>query len=127
MGATLNGTINPNGTDTQVYFQYGTTTSYGTTTTPQDIGSGTSPVPFSSGALTGLQPGTTYDYQLVTVANGLTSTYANQTFTTAGSNAPPPSDSDTPAMPPWALSILALALMGIAAFFLKRNGQNAAC
>jgi hypothetical protein len=126
-GATLNGTINPNGTDTQVYFQYGTTTSYGMTTTPQDIGSGTSPVPFNSGALGGLQPGTTYDYQLVTVANGLTSTYANQTFTTGGSNTPAPSGSDTPAMPPWALSVLALALMGIAAGFLKRKGQNVAC
>ncbi|MFH0888164.1 MAG: hypothetical protein V1871_03030, partial [Planctomycetota bacterium] len=42
--ATLNGTINPNGVDTNVYFQFGTTTAYGSSTVPQNIGSGTSPV-----------------------------------------------------------------------------------
>jgi hypothetical protein len=121
-GATLNGTVNPNGTDTQVYFEYGTTTSYGTTTAQQDIGSGSSPVPFNS-ALTGLQAGTTYNYRLVTVANGLTSTYANQTFTTSGASTPSPSG-DTPVMPPVGFVALALMLMTIAAVFLKRRAPD---
>ena len=123
-GATLNGTINPNGTDTLVYFQYGTTTSYGTTTASQDIGSGTSPVSFGS-ALAGLQPGTTYDYQLVTVANGLTSTYANGTFTTPGGS-PAPGDTDTPAMPPGGLLALAVAIVGTGVFFLRGRGPSRA-
>ena len=68
---------------------------------------------------------TTYDYQMVVVANGLTSVYANQTFTTPGSP-PAPSDTDTPAMPPWALALLAVAFMGISAIFLGRKGTNPA-
>jgi hypothetical protein len=123
-GATLNGSINPNGTDTQVYFEYGTSTSYGLTTSIQDLGSGTSPVAFNIG-IGGLQAGTVYDYRLVTVANGLTSTYANQMFTTSGNNTPPPTDVDTPAMPTWALAVLALALLGASAIFLRRNGPTA--
>jgi hypothetical protein len=110
-GATLNGSINPEGTDTVAYFQYGTSTSFGSTTTTQDLGSGGSTVPFGIG-ISGLQPGTIYYYQLVTVSNGLTSTYAVQSFTTAAAtNAPAV---DTPTMPPAALVILALALMGFA-------------
>ena len=119
-GATLNGTINPNGTDTQVYFQYGTTTAYGSTTATQDIGSGTSPVAFSSASLTGLLPGTTYNYQLVTVSNGLTSTYANQTFTTPADTSTTPS-SDTPTMPQWGLIVMALLLIWVA--MRKRQGD----
>src|SRR5207248_21185 len=33
--ATLNGSVDPHGLTTSVYFEYGTTTSYGFTTTPQ--------------------------------------------------------------------------------------------
>jgi uncharacterized repeat protein (TIGR01451 family) len=114
-GATLNGTVNPNGTDTVAHFDYGTTTSYGTSTTTQDLGSGTSPVSFSSAALTGLQPGTQYDYRLVVVANGVTTYYANQTFTT------PTQPTDTPAMPPWALAVLVVALGGAAILALPKD------
>lgn len=41
---TLSATVNPNGLDTQVYFQWGPLLDYFYTTTPQDIGSGSSPV-----------------------------------------------------------------------------------
>ena len=34
--ATLNGTVNPNGLTTSVYFQYGTTSGYGITTASQN-------------------------------------------------------------------------------------------
>ena len=111
-GATLNGSVNPEGTDTVAYFEYGTSPSFGSTTAQQDLGSGSSAVPFGIG-LSGLQPGTTYYYELVTVSNGLTSTYAVQSFTTSGS-APTPVATDTPTMPPAGLVILAMALMGFA-------------
>ena len=47
-GATLQGSVNPNSTDTSAYFQWGPTTTYGTTTSPQDLGSGEAVVGFSS-------------------------------------------------------------------------------
>jgi hypothetical protein len=43
--ATLNGTVNPNGVDTHYYFQYGTSTGYGSSTGSVDAGSGTNSVP----------------------------------------------------------------------------------
>jgi hypothetical protein len=120
-GATLNGSLNPEGTDTVAYFNYGTTNSLGSTTSSQDLGSGDSAVPFGIG-LSGLQPGTTYYYQLVTVANGLTSTYAIQSFTTAAAQNNTANNSvDTPAMPPAALILMALALVGVSAALLKRQ------
>ncbi|MGB8354598.1 MAG: IPTL-CTERM sorting domain-containing protein [Chthoniobacteraceae bacterium] len=116
-GATLSGSLNPNGTDTMVYFEYGTSTGYGTTTATQDLGSGSSPVGFNLN-LTGLQSNTTYDYRLVVVANGVTTTYANQTFTTSTA---------VPAMPHWAFVILAAALIGVGATSLRRKKQSGAC
>ncbi len=60
--ATLNGLVNPEGTDTPVSFVYSTDRTFmtdKTTTAPQSIGNGTSTVAVHA-ALTGLQPGTTY-------------------------------------------------------------------
>jgi putative cell wall-binding protein len=70
--ATLNGTVNPNGTTTTYSFQYGTTASYGLTTAALSAGSGTGA--FSVSALvTGLAANTTYYFQLVaTNSNGTT-------------------------------------------------------
>jgi subtilisin family serine protease/sugar lactone lactonase YvrE/phosphodiesterase/alkaline phosphatase D-like protein len=64
--ATMNATINPGGHATSYYFEYGTTTSYGTKipTTAKAIGSGGSDVAVSQ-ALTELLPGTTYYYRVV--------------------------------------------------------------
>ena len=39
--ATLSGTVNPNGTTTSWYFEYGTTTTYGTKTPVANAGAGT--------------------------------------------------------------------------------------
>jgi len=120
-GATLNASVNPQGTDTVAYFQYGTSPgALGSTTTQQDLGSGTSAVPFSAG-LTGLQPGTIYYYQLVTVANGVTSTYAVQSFTTV--SAPAETPTDTPVMPPAGLVMLALGLMAFAFYGTRRRSE----
>ena len=62
--ATLNATVNPNGVDTQYFFEYGTTESYGSYTTAEDAGAGTSPVPVSA-AIGGLASGTTYYFRIV--------------------------------------------------------------
>ncbi len=80
-GGTLDDLVNPNGVDTTIYYQYGTTTSYGSQTPLQDIGSGTSAA-LASGTLSGLQPGTTYYYQLVTTSAAGTFYGADQSLTT---------------------------------------------
>jgi hypothetical protein len=62
--ATLNGTINPNGEASAGFFRWGTTESYGNLTSTGIVGNGTSPEPFSQN-ITGLQPNTTYHFQIV--------------------------------------------------------------
>ncbi len=83
--ARLNGAVNPNGHATTVYFQFGTSTSYGTNTASRNAGSGTKAVG-ESFAVTGLSRGTTYDYRIVASNTSGTSFGANQSFTT---QAPP--------------------------------------
>jgi hypothetical protein len=82
-GATLNGTVNPNGHATTDYFQFGTTTAYGLQTSPVGAGSGTANVAVSS-QLTALQSATTYHYRLVAVNSRGTTFGSDKTFTTAG-------------------------------------------
>ena len=80
-GATLNGSVDPNGSSTSFYFEYGTSGSYGTVTSTQSAGSGTSATPVNT-TISGLAPGTTYHYRLDAV-NGNGTTYGpDQTFTT---------------------------------------------
>jgi len=79
--ATVAGTVNPNGTATSYYFQYGTSTSYGSTTPSADAGSGTADTPASAN-LTGLTSSTTYHYRVVAVSSVGTTDGADQTFTT---------------------------------------------
>jgi len=88
--ATLNGTVDPNGTATSVYFQYGTTSAYGSTTATQGVGSGTSTIAVVA-PITGLQPGTVYHFRLVATSAGGTSMGADESFATApaaGASAP---------------------------------------
>ena len=78
--ATLNGNLTDMGgsSSVQVYFQYGTTTSYGSTTPAQTK---TSTGVFSAD-ITGLSPSTTYYFRAVAQAGGIT-VYGNPlTFTT---------------------------------------------
>lgn len=83
--ATVNGTVNPNGTQISYAFQYGTSTAYGQQTALTSAGSGTSNVPVSA-SLSNLPPGTTIHYRLfATNVAGQTSTGADATFTTTGS------------------------------------------
>jgi len=62
--ATLNGTVNPNGLATTYCFEYGKDTSYGSTTSQTDAGSGIDDVS-ASAKVTGLNDNTVYHFRLV--------------------------------------------------------------
>jgi hypothetical protein len=64
--AVLTGSVNPNGSNTSYYFQYGVTKAYGSQTAIADAGSGTKAVSVRL-PITGLQPITVYHYRLVAV------------------------------------------------------------
>jgi hypothetical protein len=80
-GATVNGTVNPNGQSTTYFFRYGTTTTYGLQTTPASAGSGSGVVAVHA-ALDGLSANTTYHYQLVATNSAGTTDGTDQTLTT---------------------------------------------
>lgn len=96
--ATLNGVVTPDGTDTTYQFEYGTTTSFGSTTTVTDAGSGYSPAVVQA-PLTGLTPSTTYYFRLDTtttyVGGQATSDGQQEQFTTAATPAPAPTVTET--------------------------------
>jgi hypothetical protein len=64
--AVLAGSVNPNGSNTSYYFQYGLTRAYGSQTAIADAGSGSKQLPVRL-AISGLQPLTVYHYRLVAV------------------------------------------------------------
>ena len=81
--ATLNGTVNANNANTVVMFEYGTTTSYGTSVTAvQSPATGTSATSVSC-SLTGLTPNTTYHFRVKSVNMAGTTNGIDLTFTTA--------------------------------------------
>ena len=81
-GATLNGTVNANGTSSTVTFEYGFTTAYGTTVTAnQSPVNGTINTVVSK-AITGLTPNATYHFRVVATNGGGTTTGNDLTFTT---------------------------------------------
>jgi hypothetical protein len=82
-GATLNGSVKPNGAETKYYFEYGTTESYGSKTAEASAGSGESNVEESK-AVTGLALGTTYDFRITATNSEGTTHGANQKFTPSG-------------------------------------------
>jgi hypothetical protein len=78
--ATLNGSLNPHGLTTTVYFQYGTTTGYGLTTAPQSkSGNSYQNVTANISSLTAT---TTYHFRVIASnADGMR-TGSDRTFTT---------------------------------------------
>lgn len=82
--ATLNGKVNPNGLSTEYYFEHGTSTSYGSTTTKKDAGSGTSEVSVSE-TLSSLIASTAYYFRLVATSSAGITQGSSQSFTTSSS------------------------------------------
>ena len=81
--ATLTGTVDPNGRATNWYFEYGTSTGYGSRTTARSAGSGTSAMGVAA-PVSGLTPGRLYHYRLFATSDAGTSRGADRTFRAAG-------------------------------------------
>ena len=81
--ARLNGSLYPHGLTTTVYFQYGTTTSYGftrhSTTGPQSV----------SANINGLASHTTYHFRIAATNSAGTTYSSDRTFTTLTATGPP--------------------------------------
>ncbi len=81
--ATLSGTVNPHGWNTEYLFQYGTSTSYGSSWPSVEVEMGA--LEGSQAVIVGvpnLLPGTTYHYRLVASNGGGTTYGQDMTFTT---------------------------------------------
>jgi hypothetical protein len=78
--ATLNGSLDPHGLTTIVYFQYGSTTSYGLTTAPRSH-HGNIYLNVSAG-ITSLTASTTYHFRVVATNSAGTTFGSDRTFTT---------------------------------------------
>jgi hypothetical protein len=94
--ATLNGSVNPNGSATTVTFQYGTSTAYGATTAGQSAGSGTAAAAVAT-AVSGLAPATTYHFRVVATSAGGVTYGADVSFTTSATAPVAPSATTNPA------------------------------
>ena len=82
-GITLAGTVNPLGLATTWWFEYGTTTAYGSRSATRSIAAGTADVAVTT-AVTGLRAGTVYTYRLVASSSAGTTNGTAQTAATAG-------------------------------------------
>ncbi len=83
--ATINGSVNPNGLATTYYFEWGTTTLYGNTTTSISAGAGSSNINVSEN-LSGLTPNQTYHFRLVAVNSDGTSNGIDLSFIAGGAS-----------------------------------------
>ncbi len=112
--ATVTGTVNPNGSEvTACYFEYGTSTSYGSKAScSQAVGSGEARVAVSA-PLSGLSPGTTYYYRVVakntagaaegdpkTFTTGKAPSYGPETKTTTSTTPTPVTTTVAPQLSP---------------------------
>jgi hypothetical protein len=79
--AVLTGSVNPNGSDTSYYFQYGVTRAYGGQSAIADAGAGTASRSIAL-AVGGLQPLTVYHYRLVAVSSLGAAFGSDRTFLT---------------------------------------------
>jgi hypothetical protein len=85
--ATLDGSLDPHGLSTTVYFQYGTTTSYGLTTSLHTKSGNT--YQNISANISGLAAGTRYHFRIVATNSAGTTYGADRTFTTLSAAGPP--------------------------------------
>ena len=85
--ATLNGSVDPHGLTTTVYFQYGTTTNYGLTSATQSKTGNT--YQNVTANISGLTASTTYHFRMVATNSGGTRYGSDRTFTTLSATGPP--------------------------------------
>src|SRR5207247_11363437 len=83
----LNGTVDPHGLTTTVYFQYGTTTSYGHSTATQSKTGNT--YQNVAANISGLTASTTYHFRIVATNSAGTKYGSDRTFTTLSATEPP--------------------------------------
>jgi hypothetical protein len=88
-GATLHGSVNPEGAAVHVFFQFGPTTAYGQSTAAQLTGPLSTATPFTA-TLGSLTPATTIHYRAVATTDFGTFVGADQTLTTSPGSVPPP-------------------------------------
>jgi phosphodiesterase/alkaline phosphatase D-like protein len=81
--AVVAGTVNPNGSSTTYFFEYGLTNTYGLSSASHSAGSGTKSVA-KKATLSGLIPGTRYHYRIVAQNKSGVGTGSDRTFTTTG-------------------------------------------
>lgn len=89
-GARVSATVDPGGASTSYHFEFGETTSYGTSVPVPDsqIGSSIQPAPVTT-FLSGLNPDTTYHYRVVATNDNGTTPGDDHTFTTYPSSTAP--------------------------------------
>jgi len=80
--AVLAGTVNPGSESTEVYFQYGTTKTYGAQSAPTQLPAGATTVPVSI-PVSGLTAATTYHYRIVATNATKANVGTDKTFTAA--------------------------------------------
>lgn len=80
--ATLNGSVNPNGSSSATAFEYGTTASYGSVVSAQTLGGSTSQS--ATAGISGLSCNTLYYFRAKATNAGGTTYGSQQTFTTTG-------------------------------------------
>jgi hypothetical protein len=80
--ARVNGTVNPQGQATSYSFQYGATTSYGSSTTSVNVGTGTDAISVHR-TLGDLTPNGTYHFRVVAKSSAGTTYGSDQTFSLA--------------------------------------------
>jgi streptogramin lyase len=80
-GATMNGTVTPHGGPTTYTFEYGTTSRYGSQSTPKSAGAGSTAVPAAAVAES-LQEDRVYHYRLTATNASGTTLGADRTFST---------------------------------------------
>jgi len=90
IAAVLNGSVSPNGTSVSLYFEYGTTASYGYTATANPSSVSSSNPTTITGTPSGLQPNTTYHYRLTAWDSSGSYYYGNDVTFTTGAPATPP-------------------------------------
>ena len=88
--AILTGTIEPHGQESTYLFEYGITSSYGSSVPPaeEEIGGATATVPTEE-SVADLEPETTYHYRLVATSPAGKTAGVDQTFTTAAKQQKP--------------------------------------